>query len=422
MLTIAHQISDKFVHMTPYESPLYFLFLMIALIPIIIALLNGKKILWYQNIITLVFLFITFGGPSLKPAFALFVFTLWQLILAISYLKYRKDNNADFVFYLAVIGAILPLFIIKLIPFVQQLNESNGIMFNNTTLSNAGSFIGFLGISYLTFKSVQVVMDLRDGKLQDFKIKDYLQFLLFFPTISSGPIDRFERFKEDLSRVPDKNEYIQMLENGLHKIFIGFLYKFIIAILLNKFLLEPLQETAITKGGFSIELLAVMYVYTLYLFFDFAGYSLFAIGTSKIMGYNTPDNFNKPFISHNIKEFWNRWHMSLSFWFRDYVYMRLMYTLIKNKVFKSRIVASNVGYFVLFILMGLWHGFTWYYLVYGIYHATLICSTDSWLRFKRKHKKQLPSNKLTHAFSVFLTFNAVAFGLLLFSGILDKLI
>ncbi len=169
-------------------------------------------------------------------------------------------------------------------------------------------------------------------------------------------------------------------------------------------------------------LVGYMYVYSMYLFFDFAGYSLFAVGTSKLMGYETPPNFNKPFLSWNIKEFWNRWHMTLSFWFRDYIYMRLMFTLIKKKTFKSRIVASNVGYFALFLIMGVWHGLTWYYILYGFYHAALICLTDAWLRFKKKHKKQIPSNKFTHALAIFLTFNAVCLSFLIFSGFLDKLI
>ena len=114
--------------------------------------------------------------------------------------------------------------------------------------------------------------------------------------------------------------------------------------------------------------------------------------------------------------------MSLSFWFRDYVYMRLMFTLIKKKVFKSRIVASNIGYFALFLIMGVWHGLTWYYLVYGLFHATAICLNDAWLRFKKKHQKQLPSNHLTKGLAIFITFHTVCFSLLIFSGFFDTLI
>jgi membrane protein involved in D-alanine export len=98
-----------------------------------------------------------------------------------------------------------------------------------------------------------------------------------------------------------------------------------------------------------------------------------------------------------------------------------MFTLMKKKVFKSRIVASNVGYFALFLIMGVWHGLTWYYIVYGIFHASLICINDAWLRYKKKHKDKLPSNRWTNALGIFITFNAVCFSFLIFSGFLDTL-
>lgn len=422
MIDNLHTLTNKFIHLTPYESPMYFVLLAIALVPIVVGLLHGKKILWYQNIVTIVFLFISFGGPSFKPAYALFVFILWQLAIATGYFKHVKEKNKNWVFYTAVILAIFPLFLVKFIPFILSRHFMSGVLLTHPTLSDTTSFIGFLGISYLTFKAVQIIMEMRDGLIKEYSIKNYIQFLVFFPTISSGPIDRYRRFEKDLVNTPDPKVYEEMLVKGLHQIYMGFLYKFIIAILINKFLLEPAQTQALNHSGFSLEILGVMYAYTLYLFFDFAGYSFFAIGVSNIMGYNVPINFNKPFLSANIKEFWDRWHISLSSWFRDYVYMRLMFTLLKKKVFKSRVLASNVGYFALFLLMALWHGFTWYYIVYGLYHATLICLTDAWLRFKRKRKNKIPSNKYTHALAVFMTFNAVAFGLLLFSGFLDKLI
>ncbi|MDF0479563.1 D-alanyl-lipoteichoic acid biosynthesis protein DltB [Vagococcus sp. PNs007] len=414
------------MYMTPYESPIYFILLLLALIPLIIQLKRGKKFMWYQNLITVFFLYISFGGPGYPTAIALIMYLIWQILLITGYFHYRKSKNSTVIFYLAVLMALLPLIIVKIIPFIKSLSLKNPSLLTTNNLDTVASLVGFLGISYLTFKSVQMVMDIRDEMITDYQARNFFQFLIFFPTISSGPIDRYERFEEDLLNVPDKKTYDAMLYSGVHMIYKGLLYKFILAILIDKFLLVPFQEQALAAGGLSWPLVGVMYSYTLYLFFDFAGYSLFAVGTSRIMGYDTPINFNKPFISHNIKDFWERWHISLSTWFRDYVYMRLMMTLLKKRVFKSRIVTSNIGYFVLFLLMAIWHGITWYYLVYGLYHASLICLTDWWIRFKRKNKRKkkiwLPSNKLTHVFAIFLTFNAVAFGLLLFSGFLDKLL
>ncbi|MGX7013176.1 D-alanyl-lipoteichoic acid biosynthesis protein DltB [Vagococcus silagei] len=398
-------ILSSFPYLTPYETPFYFIILGVLFLPSIFMSLKGKRVVWYQNLITVVFLWMSFAGPNLRQGISLIAYIVWQVMLTQWYFNYRKEKNSSGIFYLTVFLSIVPMIIIKLEPFM--LTET---------------LFGFLGYSYLTFKSVQVIMEMRDGILKDYKMSDYIQFLIFFPTISSGPIDRYRRFTSDLHSAPTTEKYVELLGKGIHFIFLGFLYKFIIGYFLGSQLLPLVQQFALSKNGVVLGTIGYMYVYSFYLFFDFAGYSLFAVGTSYLLGYETPINFNKPFISPNIKEFWNRWHMSLSFWFRDYVYMRLMFTLLKKKVFKSRIVASNVGYFALFMLMGVWHGLEWYYIVYGLYHAALICINDAWIRYKRKHKDKLPSNKFTHAFSVFLTFNAVCVSFLIFSGFLDVLI
>lgn len=391
-------------YMTPYETPFYFILIAILVLPIIWQLMaKGKRILWYQTLITFFFLLVSFGGVNLRQGIALVIYVIWELTLTWLYFRYRQKKNQSFVFYGAVFLAILPLIFVKVTPLV----------------SEHPSLFGFLGISYLTFKVVQMIMEMRDGILKEFHWDRYLQFLLFFPTISSGPIDRYRRFEKDLLNPPDREKYTEMIDKGIQKIFIGFLYKYILSYLLSSQLIPHIMKDL--HNSLTLSLVEYMYVYSLYLFFDFAGYSYFAVGTSYLLGYETPDNFNKPFISANIKEFWNRWHMSLSFWFRDYVYMRLMFTLIKKKVFKSRIVASNIGYFALFLIMGVWHGLTWYYIVYGLYHATLICLNDAWIRFKKRHPN-LPSNLFTRCLSTVVTFHAVCFSFLIFSGILDQVI
>jgi membrane protein involved in D-alanine export len=397
----------NFPHMIPYAEPYYFLLLIIGLIPIVLSLLlRGKRWSIYQTILTLFFLFISFGGIYWQQGIALIAYVIWQTILVWAYFSYRQKYNQTSWFYVAVLLSILPLFLTKVTPFFESGKES---------------LFAFLGISYLTFKSVQMIMEIRDGLIKSYQPFHYIQFLLFFPTISSGPIDRYRRFEKDQLTPPTSEKYADMLEKGIHHIFMGFLYKFIIGYYLGQVLLPIVTKAALQNAGISWALLGYTYLYSFYLFFDFAGYSLFAVGTSYLLGYHTPINFNKPFLSWNIKEFWNRWHMSLSFWFRDYVYMRLMFFLMKKKWFKSKIVTSNIGYFALFLLMGIWHGLTWYYIAYGVYHATLICLTDAWLRFKKKHKKQLPSNRFTHIFAIFMTFQAVCFSLLIFSGFLDQL-
>ena len=126
-----------------------------------------------------------------------------------------------------------------------------------------------------------------------------------------------------------------------------------------------------------------MYAYSLYLFFDFAGYSLFAIAVSYLYGIKTPPNFNQPFKAKNIKDFWNRWHMTLSFWFRDCIYMRSLFYMSRKKLLKSQFAMSNMAFFLNFFIMGIWHGLEVYYIVYGLYHAALFIGYGYYERWRK---------------------------------------
>ena len=392
--------------LTPYENPSYFLMLAVAFIPIMIGILWGKRFHWYETLISIFFLILTFGGPNVGRGIALVGYLIFEVCLVTAYNWYRKKKNAGPVFVLAVILAIAPLVVVKLTPLME-----NG----------ANSIIGFLGISYLTFKAVQTIMEIRDGVLKDYNPWFFLQFMAFFPTISSGPIDRYRRFRKDYNNAPSREKYYKLLEKGLHYIFLGFVYKFMLAYFFGTYLYPRVQHMALQAHGLSWSLLAVMYVYSFYLFFDFAGYSLFAVATSYFMGIETPMNFNQPFKSKNIKEFWNRWHMTLSFWFRDYVYMRLVFFFMKHKTFKNPKTTANITYILNMLLMGFWHGETWYYILYGFIHGVALVVNDWWLDLKKKNPGMVPHNKFTEYFAMFFTFNFVCFTFLVFSGFLDKL-
>ncbi len=154
-------------------------------------------------------------------------------------------------------------------------------------------------------------------------------------------------------------EFLIDLDGAVHRIFRGFFYKFILAALIKQYWLER----AASSGSFAA-LISYMYAYSFYLFFDFAGYSAFAIALSYLFGVHTPENFDRPFLARNIRDFWNRWHITLSFWFRDHVYMRFLYAAMRGKWFAHKEVAPIVGYFLAFGLMGLWHGPELHYIVY----------------------------------------------------------
>jgi membrane protein involved in D-alanine export len=381
--------------MTPYGSFTFFFILAILLAPTIIMGLRGKRIQTYNMFVSIIALALIFSS-NLTGITALILFTAWQVLLIKGYIAYRKKANNGTIFILAVIASILPLVVSKLMPYFSDVN-----------------WVGFLGISYLTFKATQLIMETRDGLIkQNISVTRLLYFILFFPTISSGPIDRYRRFEKDFNLELTKEQYTKLLYDGINKIFLGFLYKYIIGYSINHYFINYIRFIA--HSHFQNHLY-YMYAYSLYLFFDFAGYTAFAVGVSYIMGIKSPENFNKPFISRNIKDFWNRWHMSLSFWFRDYVYMRFVFWITKKKWIKNRNVTSNLGYILLFLLMGVWHGLAIQYIIYGAYHALVMVCYNSFEQFNKKHK-WWPNNKYTKVAAIIITFHFVCFGFYIFSG------
>ncbi|MGN7855215.1 D-alanyl-lipoteichoic acid biosynthesis protein DltB [Bacillus sp. 22483] len=389
--------------MIPFSSFFFFILIGILLLPTMILGLRGKRMQGYNMFATVVALALIFSKDA-HGALLLFLFTVWQVLIIRLYLAYRLKANRASVFYMAVVASILPLVLSKVLPFFLTHQPHQPPPMN---------WLSFLGISYLTFKGVQLVIETRDGLIKKkIPIHRLVYFIVFFPTISSGPIDRYRRFEKDMDTPHEKEAYSDLLYAGIHKIFIGFLYKFIIGYLIHTYILMNIHH--ISSSHF-VQQLTYMYAYSMYLFFDFAGYTAFAVGVSYIMGIKSPENFNKPFISRNIKDFWNRWHMSLSFWFRDYVFMRFVFFMTKKKWIKNRMAVSNIGYFVLFLLMGAWHGLALQYIIYGLYHAVVMSGYNLFEKWNKKHK-WWPDNKVTMVVSIIITFHVICFGFYIFSG------
>lgn len=375
--------------MNYFEGIDFFVILGFLAVPAIILGLLEKNIKYYGFLATLLLLYIV----KKDELVILCGYLIYQLILIylLTYILKKYELKNRNLYWIFIFLALLPLMLSKISVFI---------------LSTP---LGFLGISYLTFKSIQLIIEIYDGEIQHLNYFDILYFLVFFPTISSGPIDRSRRFISNCDTKIKRNDYIQFLSKGLIKITVGILYKFIIAFILyyymNKYGLEKSFSSA----------LIYMYLYGFYLFFDFAGYSLMAIGTSYIFGIKTPDNFNKPFLSVDIKEFWNRWHMTLSFWFRDFVFTRIVIKFIRNNKFKTKLMRANVAYMINMTLMGVWHGLSSSYILYGFYHGLLLALNDTYQKKSKFYKRN--KNKNWYKFiSWAITFNLIMFGLFIFSG------
>lgn len=270
--------------------------------------------------------------------------------------------------------------------------------------------LAFIGISYMSFKTIQIMLEISDGLIKEkVSVKDYLQFLLFFPTVSAGPIDRSRRFLKEINEVMPRKEYLELAGDGVYRIVLGLLYKVVLSTYVYQILLT------LNNTGTVVYSIKYMYLYTLYLFFDFAGYSLMAVGSSNILGIQTPMNFNKPFLSVDIKDFWTRWHITLSTWLRDFVFSRVLMQVIRKKWFKNRLHNATYAYMVNMLVMGFWHGLSVSYIVYGFYHGVLMAGFEVYQKKSNFYKKNKNKNwyKLL---SWFVTMNLVMVGFFIFSG------
>ena len=270
--------------------------------------------------------------------------------------------------------------------------------------------LAFIGISYMSFKTIQIMLEISDGLIKEkISVKDYLQFLLFFPTVSAGPIDRSRRFLKEINEVMPRKEYLELAGDGVYRIVLGLLYKIVLSTYVYQMLL------ALNNTGTVVYSIKYMYLYTLYLFFDFAGYSLMAVGSSNILGIQTPMNFNKPFLSVDIKDFWTRWHITLSIWLRDFVFSRVLMQVIRKKWFKNRLHNATYAYMVNMLVMGFWHGLSVSYIVYGFYHGVLMAGFEVYQKKSNFYKKN-KNKKWYKLLSWFVTMNLVMVGFFIFSG------
>ncbi len=369
----------------------FFICLIILLIPAIFLGVMEKSLKGYRLLSSLIFIFLVIGSDK-KQLLFWGIFFLIEFLTVSIYLKLRKKygrNNNIYTLFLVI--SIIPLVLCKL----------SGIL--------PFHLFQILGISYVTFRTAQIIIEIFDGVINEINFLEFTGFLIFFPSISSGPIDRSRRFSEDWNKVYKRNEYLNLLGDGIEKILIGILYKFVLAAIFYK-----IEESFIESYSF-LSMLFCGYSYGFYMFFDFAGYSLMAIGTSYILGIKTPENFNKPFISKDIKEFWDRWHITLSHWFRDFVFSRFVMKCIKKKWFSTKLQRASVGFIVNMLIMGVWHGITPYYILYGLYHGILLAVTETYQK-KSKFYKKNKKKKWYQVLSWFITINLVMFGFLIFSG------
>lgn len=257
-----------------------------------------------------------------------------------------------------------------------------------------------VGISFYTFQALSYTMDIYRGDVKAEKsFLDYALFVSFFPQLVSGPIEKSKDFLPQL-KIKHNFDY-DRVKKGLLIMLVGFIYKMVVADRIA-IAVNTVYGNLSNYSGIILFITAILYSFQIYT--DFYGYSLIAKGTAKVLGYELYDNFDSPYLSKSIKEFWRRWHISLSTWFRDYLYFPLGGS-------RTSYIKKIRNIMIVFLVSGLWHGASWTFVIWGLLHGLyqVISILTSKLREKIKF-----NNKILSSLKIVFTFLLVTFAWIFF--------
>ena len=256
------------------------------------------------------------------------------------------------------------------------------------------------GISFFTFETMSYTIDVYRRQIRAAsRYLDYLLFVSFFPHLVAGPIVRPSEMLPQFLETPKADPDVQVL--GLMQIATGLAKKVVIGDYLAANLVNRVFENP--ERYSSIETLVAVYAYAVQLYADFSGYTDIAIGSAQLFGYRLPQNFNAPYAAHNLQEFWHRWHMSLSRWLRDYLYVPLGGS-------RGGAFATYRNLMITMVLGGLWHGASWNFVIWGALHGGALALTRMWQRARGERVV----TGLGRAWGTLATFHYVCFAWVFF--------
>lgn len=259
------------------------------------------------------------------------------------------------------------------------------------------------GISFFTFRSISYIVDLYRGQLEPCRsLLDYAFFLTFFPPLLAGPV---VRAKDMLGQIRDNSAATQaMISEGLFLIMTGLVKKVVIADYISANFVDRIFDNPALYTGFENLMGAVGF--TIQLYCDFSGYSDMAIGLALLLGYRFKENFAAPFKAQSPTEFWRRWHISLSTWLRDYIYIPLG----GNRKGRAR---AYLNQFITMVIGGLWHGASWMYVIWGAYHGLLLVAHKS-LKKVCRLPAELAGRPEVKIANILITFTLIVIGFTFF--------
>ena len=330
-------------------SSIVFLCILLPVVLILHTVVPNKT---FRNILLLVasLLFYSFGEPVY--VFLMIISALLNYIFAILVAK----NHSKGILALAVTVNIGILCVFKYTGFiVTNLNQAFGLSIDIPAIALP------IGISFFTFQALSYVIDVYRDQVD--VQKNYAKLLLyisFFPQLIAGPI---VRYKDIASEIESREVNVNKISYGMRRFITGLAKKVLIANTMG-----AAADNIFNSGASNINIVAAWIgaiAYLMQIYYDFSGYSDMAIGLGKMFGFTFKENFNHPYISSSVQDFWRRWHISLSSWFKDYVYIPLG----GNRKGKARTILNRI---IVFFLTGLWHGANWTFVIWGLYHGLFL--------------------------------------------------
>lgn len=361
-------------------------FAVILLVLAVLDKVTGKKEKSYRTISQFVLLagsYFFYGWWNAKFCLLLAFVTIVSYGMALGMERSRKYKKV----WLGT-GVCIPLFVLGYFKyynfFVESFCHAFGV--ENTI---AIEVILPVGISFYTFQAMSYLIDVYRGELAIRKnFIHYALYISFFPQLVAGPIVKAKEFLPQLEET--RKISLKRLEAGIQIFLFGLFKKVVIADHLSVFV----DDVYRTPGAYStISVWLAVISYSIQIYCDFSGYSDMAVGCAACMGYDLPRNFNLPYLSKNVSEFWKRWHISLSSWLQQYLYIPLG----GNRKGQFR---TYCNLFLTMVLGGLWHGANWTFVVWGALHGIALCIHKAFRKWKPKKRETI----VTNALSILVTF------------------
>ena len=373
-------------------SSLSFLFLFLPLCLICYFLVPKQKVSLRKYILLLFSLiFYSCGEP-------LYIFVMMVTVAITFSFSYKIEKHSKTALTLSICFILFPLILFKYLNFIiDNLNVIFGFNISAIHLTMP------IGISFYTFQILTYIIDLYRGRISRQKNVGYLALYIFlFPQLIAGPIVRYADIETSLTGCYESREKI--LE-GTKRFIIGLAKKVLIA---NQagFIVSKIGEMPLSQIGTAMMWLSAI-AFTVQIYFDFSGYSDMAIGLGKIFGFDFKENFNLPYISASISEFWKRWHISMSTFFRDYVYIPMG----GSRCSFGRWIFNML---IVWMIIGLWHGAKWNFVTWGLYFAILLIIEKLLVKLYNLIFKNSIDSKFTIIIRVFNYF--ITFTLIIISG------